>query len=486
MSAATDDSQESRAQWIPIGKAEETPASQQLPADKFQGDYEQHGLIVPLITPAAYVEVVKQSSIIPQCIDAYKTNITGYGCALEYMPNESDQTAKAEWDIAERFLLTANLEKSVEQLLGELVEDLESCGNAYLEVSRGGGLPALYRIPPQNMRCTSEEKKVTMKYKRLIQGKVEEFTQEKWVRRYAQKRGSHIVWFREFGAPGNDNEVIHLKLGNAEYGEPRWSGNTPGILGSRRAEELNLNYFRNGRMLSMILSVINGQLTPQSIAALQGAKGENSQGGILYLEVEGFDKGITGDEKEKTEVKLDKLNDLLQQDALFIDYNKDKRKETRSSFRLPPILTGESEDYNRATSDNARRIAEEQVFKPYRDWLMNEIFNKRLFPSIGVYRVKAVLRGPKISDPDERKAMLDYLADRGILVVRDLIPIAEEVLGTVIDESRYEEGYLDTPIAQLKVPADSFALPTAGMDPEEKLATVAKRLLRETRMKHHV
>lgn len=82
--------------------------------------------------------------------------------------------------------------------------------------------------------------------------------------------------------------------------------------------------------------------------------------------------------------------------------------------------------------------------------------------------------------------MLDYLADRGILTVRDLIPIAEEVLGTVIDENRYEEGYLDTPIAQLKVSADPFAMPLSGMDPEEKLATVAKRLLRETRAKHHV
>lgn len=486
MSETTTEQPVIRAQWIPIGKVEESPSSQQLPSDKFKGDYEQNGLIIPAVTPAAYMEVVKQSSVIPQCIDAYKTNITGYGCALEYMPNESDQTAKNEWDIAERFLLTANLEKSIEQLLGELVEDLESCGNAYLEISRGGGLPALYRIPPQDMRCTAELQKMTMKYKRLIQGKVEDFTQDKWVRRYAQKRGNNIVWFREFGAPGNENEVIHLKVGNGDYGDPRWSGNTPGILGSRRAEELNLNYFQNGRMLSMILSVINGQLTPQSIEALKSARGENSQGGILYLEVEGFEKGLIGDEKEKTDVKLDKLNDLLQQDALFIEYNREKRKETRSSFRLPPILTGESEDYNRATSDNARCIAEEQVFKPYRDWLMNEIFNKRLFPSIGVYRVKAVLRGPEISDPEERKQMLDYLADRGILTVRDLIPIAEEVLGTVIDENRYEEGYLDTPIAQLKVSADPFAMPLSGMDPEEKLATVAKRLLRETRAKHHV
>ncbi|WP_232698590.1 hypothetical protein [Brevibacillus daliensis] len=104
------------------------------------------------------------------------------------------------------------------------------------------------------------------------------------------------------------------------------------------------------------------------------AKGANSQGDILYIEVEGFDKGLLGDDKEKTAVKLDKLNDLLQQDALFLEYGREKRKESRPSFRLPPILTGESDDYTCATSDNTRRIAEEQVFQPLRGWITNEFF----------------------------------------------------------------------------------------------------------------
>ncbi|WP_240470191.1 Ig-like domain-containing protein [Brevibacillus laterosporus] len=96
-------------------------------------------------------------------------------------------------------------------------------------------------------------------------------------------------------------------------------------------------------MLSLVLSVVNGQLTEGYIEALSQARGAKSQGGILYLEVEGFEKGLTGDEKEKVQIKLDKLNELLQTDALFTDYVKDKRKEIRSSFRLPPILTGESD-----------------------------------------------------------------------------------------------------------------------------------------------
>ena len=238
-------------------------------------------------------------------------------------------------------------------------------------------------------------------------------------------------------------------------------------------------------LLSMILTVLNGELAPQSIEALKKARGKNSQGGILYLEVEGYDKGLLGDEKEKTSIKLDKLNDLLQQDALFIEYNREKRKETRSAFRVPPILTGESDDYNRATSDNARRIAEEQVFQPYRKWIMDEIFNKRLLPAIEMYRVKATLNSPKISDPDELTNMLNFLADRGILSVRDLILIAEEALGTVIDEKRFPEGYLDTPIIQLMPASSGFEQTTSG-GPEEELATIAKRLLRETRSNLHV
>lgn len=471
--------------WYPIGKAESGGESKQLITDQFEHDYDEYKLIRPTMDPLTCVQVVKKSNIIPQCIEAYKTNVTGYGYALEYLPGQSDDTAKDEWDIADRFMQTANLEESIEQLLSQLVEDLEHCGNAYIEVARGGGLPAIYRIPPEYMRCTAPLEKVEMKYLRLVQGKVEEFTQAKWVRRYAQKRGTSIMWFREFGAPGEENEVIHLQLGNGTYGEPRWSGNSPGVVGSRKAEELNLDYFDNGRMLAMILTVMNGELAPQSIEALKGAKGKKSQGGILYLEVQGYDKGILGDEKEKTSIKLDKLNDLLQQDALFLEYNREKRKETRSAFRVPPILTGESDDYNRATSDNARRIAEEQVFQPYRNWIMDEIFNKRLLPSIGVYRVKVILRSPKISDPDERKAMLDYLADRGILVVRDLIPIAEEVLGTVIDEERFPVGYLDTPIIQLMPSQTSFGLPDE-VEPEEQIAAIAKRMLRETRERHHV
>lgn len=229
----------------------------------------------------------------------------------------------------------------------------------------GSEFPTLYRINPKFVRCTRETDKVTIKRKRLIRSskKVEEFSQDIYARKYAMKRGQSVVWFRSFGTEGQGNQIIPLKLGNdGPYGEPRWFGNAPGVVGSREAEELNVSYFSNGRMLSMLLTVTNGRLTKQSMELLRNVKGAQSQGGILYLEAIGEETGGPLDEKvEKVAIKLDKLNDLLQQDALFLEYGKDKKADILSSFRLPPILVGQSSDYNRATAQAALRFAEEQV-----------------------------------------------------------------------------------------------------------------------------
>jgi PBSX family phage portal protein len=485
--------------WIPFAKSEESVAtsgeSKQLP-DLFANAYDLHGLI-PYPEgqePAKLRQLVKQSNTLPQCILAYRQNVTGFGRGLKYKAQESDETATEEWERAEEMLDTVVLDKPLETFLGEIMDDLDECGNAYIEVSREGGLPALFRIAPDNVRCTRLDKQVMLEYKRLYKNNVKTYRQRRWVRKYAQMIGQNVVWYREFGVPQEEypdapNEIIHLRTGqNGPYGEPLWIGNTPGVIGVRNAETLNVDYFDNGRMLSMILTIINGELTQASVDALKSAKGRPSQGGILLLEAIGFEKGAGAqEEKEKTEIKLDKLNDLLQSDALFLEYGKEKRGDILSAFRLPPIYVGRSDDYNLATSNTARRIAEEQVFIPLRNWLMDEIFNFRLFPAFGIYRVEAFLRGPKIIDPDERKQLLDYLADRGIMLVRHLIPIAEEVLDTTIDESKYTEEYLDTPIAQLLNQQPATSLP-AEEDLQEQVAVIAKRLLRkgEAEVGHNV
>lgn len=479
--------------WVSFEKSEGsgvTTAGESTQAiDSFEGTYDAHGLL-PYPEgqdPKILRQLCKNSNVIPTCIQAYRQNVSGYGRGTDYKPGEKDTTAADEWDRANELLDTAVLDKPLESFLADIVDDLNECGNAYIEVSREGELPGLFRIAPENMRCTKFEKSIQLEYKRLYKDKVKTYRQRRWVRRYAQKIGSSIVWYREFGVPQNEfpeaaNEIIHLRTGqNGPYGEPLWIGNTPGVIGARKSEELNVEYFDNGRMLAMLLTVINGELTQDSIEALKKAKGSSSQGGILVLEAIGYEKGIgVSEEKEKTEIKLDKLNDLLQSDALFLDYGKDKRGDLLSAFRLPPIYVGRSDDYNLATSNTARRITEEQVFIPYRKWLMDEIFNYRLFPAYDILRVRAYLNGPEITDPEERTRLLDYLADRGIMLVRHLIPIAEKVLNTTIDETKYTDDYLDTPIAQLaSSQPSSFQFNSDTDNIQENVVTVAKRLLRQ-------
>ncbi len=481
----------SDVQWIDISKAA-VPSSTQI-SDAFDRRYDINGLVPFEVgtDPGACRMLVKNSNIIPQCIEAYRRNIAGYGLALEYFDGESDKTAKAEWDKAERFLETCSLDPGVESLIASLIDDLETYGMANIEVAwpPGSEFPTIYRMSPHHVRYTRENTLSTVRRKVLIRStkKIEEFTQEVYVRKYAMSRSNELVWFRLFGTEGDGNQIIPLRLGqDGTYGEPRWFGHAPGILGSREAEELNVNYFSNGRMLSMLLTVINGELTPESIEALKKIKGSASQSGILYLKAKGQKTGGPVDEKiEKVEIKVDKLNDLLQEDALFLEYGKEKKADILSAFRLPPILVGMSSDYNRATAESALQFAEEQIFQPYRKWLMDEVFNKRLFPALGIFRVRATLRGAKIVDPTERRELLDFIAVNGIMLVRHLIPIAEDVLGTTIDEAKYSESYLDTPIAQL-LNAQPELVPTEDVasgdtdDLQNKVVSIAKRLLKQS------
>ncbi|MEY8748614.1 hypothetical protein AB9M62_57175 [Bacillales bacterium AN1005] len=80
--------------------------------------------------------------------------------------------------------------------------------------------------------------------------------------------------------------------------------------------------------------------------------------------------------------------------------------------------------------------------------------------------------------------MLEFIADRGIMLVRDLIPIAEDVLGTTIDEKKFSPEYLDTPIAQLASSQPALLDPEGQGDADdlqERVSVIAKRLLRKGR-----
>src|SRR5690606_38882508 len=105
-------------------------------------------------------------------------------------------------------------------------------------------------------------------------------------RRYVQMIDQEKVFFKEYGDPRimdlrngkfdestpehlQASEIYHFKIGSGTYGKPRWLGNLISLYGARKAEELNLMYFQNGRHIPAAITVSNGKLDDESYNQLQ-------------------------------------------------------------------------------------------------------------------------------------------------------------------------------------------------------------------------
>ena len=151
-----------------------------------------------------------------------------------------------------------------------------------------------------------------------------ETPRRKKYRKYRQQIGADIVYFKEFGDPRimdnrngeyvkdgeglerqyQANEIMEFTIGTEPYGEVRWIGQILGVDGSRAAENLNNNYFRNGRHTPLMIIVKGGTLTDESFTKMQeymnNIKGERGgQHSFLVLEAENVD-GRSDFEDEKS------------------------------------------------------------------------------------------------------------------------------------------------------------------------------------------
>ena len=81
--------------------------------------------------------LVKNSTILPQCIRAYKNNIAGFGIGVRYIDDmEETQEMKEEFSKAERIIELLNTEQDTKEVFENIIEARETYGIAYLEVIR--------------------------------------------------------------------------------------------------------------------------------------------------------------------------------------------------------------------------------------------------------------------------------------------------------------------------------------------------------------
>ncbi|MBO5610581.1 MAG: phage portal protein [Eubacterium sp.] len=397
--------------------------------------------------------LVDHSTILPQCIRAYKNNIAGFGVEVKYSGDfdETDETKK-EWDTLQRILDLLNFDMDTKEIFENAITASETYGIGYLEVIRNTDLEVV------GLEFVEDTPSVDMTYPIEpyvdceVSYKGEMITRQKKFKKYRQTINGRTVYFKEFGDPrvmdkrnGNyieengklelsyqANELFEIKIGDGYYGTPRWLGACITIDGAYRAENLNNNYFRNGRHTPLMIIVRGGTLSEESYNKLQeymnDIKGENGQHAFMVLEAESNETTVDFEGNSQPNVEVKDIANILQKDELFQDYQENARKKVQSAFLLPDLYVGYTTDFNRATSQTAMEVTEKQVFQPERKrlaWMLNN----KLLNGYGFKYVEAEFAEPDITNPDDIQKLLNITERAGGLTMNEAKALTAEVLG---------------------------------------------------------
>lgn len=411
--------------------------------------------LTPPYNPNKLLLIVEQSNMIPQCIAAYVTNIALSG--MEVVAVDKDvEINPAEKEELQSFLDNANAEESLATVCAKTVWDVEAVGYGFEELIRDrADRPTIYRhVKAASMRlCAKGEEYIPVTYDIKRGPRIATITENKQFRRYVQIVLGKSRYFKEFGDPRRMNydtgayqsedtvvtddklatEIIHHKIGDTIYGVPRWINQLPSVLGSRESEEVNLRYFEDNTIPPIIMSVAGGRLTAQSYQQLQQmllqqSLGRDRQHKIILIEAVPERESL--DDKGTVRLQIDKLTSERQSDGLFKEYDEGNQSKVRSSFRLPPVAVGLSQDVTFATANVSSFLVESQVYAPERR-RYDEVYNKLLVGHVRGLGFKTVMlasKVPAITNSQELIKSLTALNVMGALTPRTALDTANRIL----------------------------------------------------------
>lgn len=416
--------------------------------------------------------LVKNSTILPQCIRAYKNNIAGFGIGIRYIEDGEETPEKAaEFSRAQEIIELLNIEQDTKEVFEDIVEARETYGIAYLEVIRNLAGEVVQIDFIKDTPSIRKTKPLAPYIPSVYYHHGQQLERRKRYCKYRQEIGGKTVYFREFGDPrimdsrdgkylaegetldleDQANEIMEFAIGTEAYGEVRWIGQVLGVDGSRKAESLNNNYFENGRHTPLMIMIKGGTLTDESFEKLQNymneIKGAAGQHAFIILETESTDGRADYDQSEKPEIEVKDLANILQKDELFQDYLDNNRRKVQSAFQLPDLYVGYITDFNRATAQTAQEVTAEQVFQPERKSLAWAI-NNRLLNGYQFKYVEAYFLAPDISNPDDLYKLLTVCNNAGGLTPNKAKQILFEAYGEVAED--YEGEWGDMPLVYHK------------------------------------
>ena len=461
-------------------RQKQTIESQAAPPEDFRGQLSpagDDGVIEPPIAFDVLEELVQTNNILPPLVAAMKANIDGTGAEIE--PREpvevEDEQEKANEDPDN---VTAEMQetrqKDIQDFFDEpwpeesfltqrlkIREDVEKVGNAYLEIVRNpeGQLIGTRPIDGKNIRIVrlDDPVEVVKRLKRF--GSEVDFKFRIRERRYFQKVNRKKVWFKEFGAsrdldkltgkwaekgeklPDDDraNELIHF-TGERDiftpYGLPRWWANAPSVVGSRKAEEFNLDFFDAGGIPPLMLIVQGGKLAENAEQMLRDhftASGP-SRHQAAVLEAYG---GGSVDEADRVKVTVERFGSERQADSMFENYIEQCDKRVRRAFRLPSIFLGMSDDISFATAFASYTVAEAQVFAPER-MEFDEVINLKIMPELP-HGEEFVYRSIPLSAVDVTSKLAGMELAKDIAGKKSLLDSVNETLNLALEPPDEDE-----------------------------------------------
>ena len=461
-----------------------------------QEAYNAADWINPVVDLIGLKTMVKHSTILPQCVRAYKNNIAGFGIGVRYIDDEEETPERAaEFNRLQEVIELLNIEQDTKEVFEDLIEAREIYGIAYLEVIRdlaGDVVQVEFVKDTQHVRKT---KPLNPYISAVYYHHGTQLERKKRYCKYRQDVGGKTVFFKEFGDPRimdlrsgkyladgetlaleyQANELMEFSIGTEPYGEVRWIGQALGVDGSRKAEGLNNNYFENGRHTPLMIMVEGGTLTDESFEKLQtymnDIKGEKGQHAFIILETESSDGRVDFDQADKPKITVKDMASILQKDELFQDYLDNNRRKVQSAFQLPDLYVGYTTDFNRATAQTAQEVTEEQVFQPERKSLAWAI-NNRLLNGYQFRYVEAYFLEPDISNPDDLYKLLTVCNNAGGLTPNKAKEIVYSAFGEVAED--YPEEWGNTPLAYSKTQgAGGLDLGTLTMSLQKQIEKAA-------------
>ncbi len=427
-------------------------------------DPDKPKLLAPPLDLKVLIHLSEHNNTLAPCIETMEVNVDGTGYDVVF-----DETVagfdKGRVDAAVAFFKEPYPGRSFVSLRRENRRMLEQTGNSYFVVMRtlAGKIAFMDVLSAVRVRLVKLDEPVPVKVERVIGDSVEVLTLMKRERRYAKisEDGKSLTYYREFGSsrhldrntgkwdgPGSKvavkdraDELIHNTVHatvNSPYGVPRWIAQSPSVVGSRQAEELNLEYFNSGGLPPFIMFLSGGMIESEvktMIDAYLDGKAKHVRNRVLVVPV--ISSGGSLDAPTKPDIKIERFGSEQVKDSMFDNYDDKTGQNIRGAFRFSELFVGKSGKFNFATAFASYTVAENQVFEPERTE-SDEAFNLTVMKEFGPgIRIKS--RPLSITDGSLKLRGIQVIGNKLDFEPGHLVDEVNDAVGTTFSADKIVE-----------------------------------------------